>query len=297
MKYKKYSYILVTMLMLMLGMSNIHAEETKTCYYISSDESFKATIRIAYNKDVNNGDSMKNTEDWGRATIFKTPSNMPITSYEVKNWFRDITIQGETAKEIYTEKSVANADTNPQCPRYVLYATCPTFFGLFESKATVALNDEITAKKIIENSKKCSYSGYASNYKNGSQITKEQFFAGLEKEGLIKYDPNIKEYTCETITELFGDPKKPDSIRYMLNEILGFIRVMVPILIILFGTLDFAKAVIAGKEDNMRKARTDFVKRIIAGVAVFLVPTLVNIIMELADIVWQGTGYVSCDLI
>jgi hypothetical protein len=60
--------------------------------------------------------------------------------------------------------------------------------------------------------------------------------------------------------------------------------------------LDFAKAVISSKEEEMRKAQATFIKRVIAAVALFFVPLLVDFIMELADIVWAGTGYSSCGL-
>lgn len=296
MKYKKYSYIVLFTLLLTIGVNKIYADEYKTCYYISSDENFKATVRIGFGYESANT-SQHNVEDFGRATIFKTSSGGKLTQHKVKNWFQTQNVHGVTIEKIYNHINDANKDTNPECPQYIMYATCPTFFGMFDTKAVYVTNSELTAKSMIQNSGRCSYSAYASNYKDEKQITKEDFFLGLKMDGLIKYDESKEEYTCETMTELFGDKNKPDSIRYMLNEILGIVRIIVPILIILLGTIDFAKAVIAGKEDNMRKAQTDFIKRIIAGIAVFLVPTLVNVIMDLAEIAWQGTSYVSCDLL
>lgn len=82
----------------------------------------------------------------------------------------------------------------------------------------------------------------------------------------------------------------------LMNEILQYPRIIVPILVILFGTLDFAKAVIAGKEDEMTKAKKTFTKRILAGVAFFLIPVIINVVMYLADIVWEGLGYTSCGI-
>ena len=88
----------------------------------------------------------------------------------------------------------------------------------------------------------------------------------------------------------------PPSIAYLVNTVLQYVRVIVPILIIILGSLDFAKAVIAGKEDEMKKAQSTFIKRLVIGVAVFFVPALVNIIIYLADIVWEGLGYSTCTL-
>ena len=91
--------------------------------------------------------------------------------------------------------------------------------------------------------------------------------------------------------ELF-DP----SIMELINDVLKYPRFIVPIIIIVLGTLDFFKAVMAGKEDEMKKAQKTFIKRVIIGVLVFLVPVLINAIMWLANIAWEGLGYSTCNL-
>jgi hypothetical protein len=51
----------------------------------------------------------------------------------------------------------------------------------------------------------------------------------------------------------------------------------------------------ASKEDEMKKAQKTFIKRVIIGVAFFFIPALVNILMWLANIVWNGM-YPTCGL-
>lgn len=103
---------------------------------------------------------------------------------------------------------------------------------------------------------------------------------------------NILKIDCEG---LFGNKNNPDSLSYLINEILKYARIIVPILVIGLGMIDLAKAVIASKEDEMKKAQKTFINRLILGVAFFFIPVLVNIIMWLADIVWNGM-YTSCGL-
>ena len=82
----------------------------------------------------------------------------------------------------------------------------------------------------------------------------------------------------------------------MLLDPLGvYPKIIVPIIIIGLGSLDLGKAVVAGKEDEMKKAQKTFVRRLIAGIVVFLIPVILNIVMYLADIVWNGV-YTSCSL-
>ena len=54
------------------------------------------------------------------------------------------------------------------------------------------------------------------------------------------------------------------------------------------------KAVVASKEDEMKKAQKTLVKRVIIGIAIFLLPVLINAIMSLADMIWENYG--SCGI-
>lgn len=295
MKLKKYSYILVLILMFVVEINYASAENKKTCYYISDNDSLKVSLSIRNNFD--NPPGTINTKKWATATIWQTEKGKePITTYGVTNWFSPGIIGSQTIPMIYKDRDIANQDTNSKCPMYIIYTECPgDFLGLGTSEKVYATKDSTIASKSTNSAnEKCSYSRYASNYKNGKQITEDVFFADFVTSGLIEYDKSKGEYTCADMNVLFGSKDDPESVRYLINEILGYVRIIVPILIILLGTIDFAKAVLAGKEDNMKKAQSAFVKRLIAGVVVFLVPTIVDIIMGLADIVWAGE-YIHCN--
>lgn len=84
-------------------------------------------------------------------------------------------------------------------------------------------------------------------------------------------------------------------ISLVKNGVIPLIQIGIPIILIILGMLDLGKAVVASKEDEMKKAQSTFIKRVIIGVVVFFVPTVVNIVMDLADIVWEGMGYTICE--
>lgn len=80
-------------------------------------------------------------------------------------------------------------------------------------------------------------------------------------------------------------------------NIVNLIKWGVPILLIIFGMLDLGKAVIAGKEDEMKKSQGALIKRFIYAVAVFLVITLVTFVMKLvgdADADAGADSWSSC---
>lgn len=76
-----------------------------------------------------------------------------------------------------------------------------------------------------------------------------------------------------------------------INEILGWIKIAVPILIIILGSLDFGKAVIADDQKALSKATSTFIKRLIAAVALFLAPYLIMFLLDNVDKIAGG-----CDI-
>ena len=65
----------------------------------------------------------------------------------------------------------------------------------------------------------------------------------------------------------------------VVKAVVSVFQFVIPVLLILFGLIDLGKAVIAGKEDEMKKAQGTLIKRIIYAVAVFFVVTIVVFVM------------------
>ena len=85
-----------------------------------------------------------------------------------------------------------------------------------------------------------------------------------------------------------------EPIVRIVKAVVTLIQWGVPILLIVFGMLDLGKAVMAGKEDEMKKAQSTLIKRVIYAVAVFLVVTLVVFIMNIVgNSSAEGTGNVG----
>ena len=70
-----------------------------------------------------------------------------------------------------------------------------------------------------------------------------------------------------------------DQIITLLKNVVRLLQWGIPMVLILFGMLDLGKAVIAGKEDEMKKAQGTLIKRVIYAVAIFLVVTIVSFVM------------------
>lgn len=101
------------------------------------------------------------------------------------------------------------------------------------------------------------------------------------------------ELTCET---LFSGKEGQDLLG-LIKTAFTLVKIAIPVLLIAFGTLDFAKAIFAGKEDEMKKAQDKFMKRIAIGIGVFLVPTLLKLILTVANGIWSNISPDFCGII
>ena len=75
----------------------------------------------------------------------------------------------------------------------------------------------------------------------------------------------------------------------LIKKIVELIQVLVPIGLILMGSIDFGKAVISSNEDAIKKEQKKFISRCIAAVLVFLVVVIVNFVMGfVGEESWQN---------
>ncbi len=75
-----------------------------------------------------------------------------------------------------------------------------------------------------------------------------------------------------------------ESMQDILNELYLIVEIATPILVVLLCTIDIAKAVIAQDDNEMKKSQSRSIKRLIIGLAIFLIPTLLDALLKLAGL-------------
>lgn len=70
------------------------------------------------------------------------------------------------------------------------------------------------------------------------------------------------------------------SIISMIYNILKWIKYILPALIIILTMLDFIKAIAAQNDDDMKKAQGKFIKRLIVAALLFLLPLIINFVLQ-----------------
>lgn len=96
--------------------------------------------------------------------------------------------------------------------------------------------------------------------------------------------------TLEYCQGVIGDAGIPNGIGNAVHMIVVAIQVVVPILLIIWGMIDFAKAIIGQDEDKIKAGQKLFMKRLIAAVLVFLIVTIVQLLINIAASVAEGDG-------
>ena len=71
-----------------------------------------------------------------------------------------------------------------------------------------------------------------------------------------------------------------EKIANTVHIVILVIQIVVPIVLVVFGMIDLVKAVIAGKEDEIKKNQMTFVKRLIAAAIVFFVFVIVKLLVS-----------------
>lgn len=69
------------------------------------------------------------------------------------------------------------------------------------------------------------------------------------------------------------------NIWQIVGYVLLVFKIVIPLLLIILGMLDLGKAVIASKDDEIKKSITSLVKRAVAAVIIFLLPTIVSFLI------------------
>jgi hypothetical protein len=91
------------------------------------------------------------------------------------------------------------------------------------------------------------------------------------------------------------------TIFYYLRRILTLIQILIPIGLIIWGTIDLGKAVIAGDEKEIKANQQTLLKRVIAAILVFFVVVIVGFVMGFVgnkewDTCWRASKNHDPDL-
>ena len=140
--------------------------------------------------------------------------------------------------------------------------------------------DEITAQSEgFHSDSQVQILGDALTDQNRQELI-EQAENNIGGEQTGKLVPTDQEGTkiTETCEGILGEHVMDD-----IKDLLGYVRIIAPILVIVLGMVDFGKAVMNSDDKEMNKAISNLVKRLIAAVALFFIPIILSYLLDAAS--------------
>lgn len=122
----------------------------------------------------------------------------------------------------------------------------------------------------------------ASEFYTGVSKTRiDELYALAAKNKNIKVTPDPEENEINTCDALLGSPDNVGDVAYYLQQVLNFIRILGPVLIIALSIYDYTKALPSGDKEILSKVNKKTAIRISAGVAIFFAPIIIEALFKL----------------
>ena len=87
----------------------------------------------------------------------------------------------------------------------------------------------------------------------------------------------------------------PAELTHITSSVVTLIQIAIPIMLIIWGMLDFGKAVSAGDDKKIKEAQGLFTKRLIAAIVVFLMVVIVRTVLGIFVTGDEGTANSAID--
>ena len=92
------------------------------------------------------------------------------------------------------------------------------------------------------------------------------------------------DFNCKTI---FVKKESPDGdvefteLGKFMNDLFALIKIATPVLVIALSTIDYVKAISSSNADEMKRANSRIVKRLVIGLIIFVLPFLLEVLFRL----------------
>lgn len=223
---------------------NVMAADSVECKYIGKikSKSYKAVVTIS-----NDGKKAK-----ARMTTRKQTSDAnPIQDENIQNWNSPIFKKKNLG---YEGKSVFQ--TTKSCPDSFIYVyTGYSYVALVSDSANAS-----KIKTIIE----------------GIYSSEDKIITSLdtEKSDEVENSPIFDDFD-------FCNDEGIVKVLKFTGYILFVIKILVPLALILFGSIDFIKAIVSSDVSAINKSAVSLTKRTVAGIIIFFIPTVISLVLSL----------------
>lgn len=127
------------------------------------------------------------------------------------------------------------------------------------------------------------------NYVNAEEIISENEIVQLAEENTTTTGAEATTSNSNN-TNNYCTGLRPTFV--FIGHLVRLAKILIPIVVIIFGMLDFFKAVTGVKDDEIKKSAKSLLFRALAGVCIFFLPAIIDFIFGLVD-GWSNSEYES----
>ena len=116
------------------------------------------------------------------------------------------------------------------------------------------------------------------------QETGSSSYKGALGDPTINLNEYNKQQNCDPESGLLGNPDDEDSVAWLLQKILNYLKLIGPFIVVVMSGIDYAKVIITSDDENMAKAHKKLAIRLILAASLFFLPDLISVLLEIFGI-------------
>ena len=90
--------------------------------------------------------------------------------------------------------------------------------------------------------------------------------------------------SCTGSNAALGDVNDTDSVVWLLQKLLNYIKILGPFLVLIYSSIDFIKAIVTSDDESLKKATKNLSMRLILALALFLIPVFVSVMLNIVGL-------------
>jgi len=262
-----------------IGLVNVEAE---TCSYNYSEAGYSYTFNVnildsgvsfgfngitaKYKKIQNDGDKLK-VENSSSTAVIKLSKNDFVSS--------DGNVDCSKVRSLYID---ANVTTNSEWEIYNISKGSGS--SISSSVIKEYPSDYFYSRNVSFSLANSDSNDNEGGFTQGGSATEG---SGVGRDEVLAGDWDVASFCNGPVQGVFTT----------IGWVFFILKIVVPIILIVMGSIDLAKAVAASKDDEIKKAVGSLVKRAVLGVLIFFIPTILNFVVELIggdDIYDENSG-------
>ena len=278
-------FLVISLVIFLSFNSNVYADKIPelTCRY--------------YNDKVN---WMITQKSDGTGYLYRNEGNGSKITAESSGWVSKAPLGDLKWGDKYKSSTPKLSNSKPkylkECPvGFIKKGLIPSFY-IFSSKTSDGYKtlDGTSGDKIVE------FRGGVNNYTKPSIANTGTGSSTIDSDnsGDVPIDVEVgfidtrdQQISC---TYIFGED---GEIIKLIKTLLNLVKIIVPVLVIVLGSLDFVSAIFSQDDGNMKKAQTKFIKRLIIAVAIFVAPSILKFILDIGHGIWPVVDASLCGIL